>query len=674
MARKCPNCNEMSDSHDICAHCGITLPSEELSKKKKAKAEITGILSVSPKSIELTELRRSEVKETYLLLTRTDFESDKFSGTIKTPAIPGFKVKSETFEGLRNVINVQIEAKQLEVGQMYEGFVEITSTIGEAKIPVQLGISGDSPQLGLDTNQLQINMNKKEKSAVFNVVNVGCGTLIGSIKSKTSWLTIDESSFSLGKDSTAEIEVSIDKRELSKIERGGRISLEGAISLETNAGDEEIKVVVYLNPKKTWEDYKAYIPVAAVTLVILVILMIGYPVIKKILTPKEIKKTGLWGQLMGPSGSKAMTEIKWNPFSEPEKLVFTAIKDKEGQLCEIKLDTMELKIISPTSKNRTYTPACSPDGYLFALGIAPPGSGTPDGKDKCVNLAIANEQKTPADIITDYNPKGNVMKIASDPAWSPDGLKIVFVKTASPIALHGDVMIVEYNNADPYSVSDLQEKNIHIIGKTPKWSSDSNKILLEDLNKEIYIIEPQGRDKEALITKLTSSKDFNASSPSWSDDDKLIVFTRPVEKESKDTSDIYIMNGDGKDIKSVIARPEYEDANPDFSPDGKLIAFDSTKYGEENGDIYIVGVDGKELKNITNTQEQTERCPVWSPDGKKIAYLGKNNKGWQIYVVNTGDKKLIPTELTNDDYEHSVPIWWVPQYYDRFRKNSGEKK
>ncbi len=673
MARKCPNCNEMSDSHDICANCGITLPSEEFTKKKKPKAEITGILSVSPKSIELTELRRSEVKETYLLLTRTDFESDKFSGTIKTPDIPGFKVKSETFEGLRNVINVQIEAKQLEIGQIYEGFVEITSTIGEAKIPVQLGISGDSPQLGLDTNQLQINMNKKEKSAIFNVVNVGCGTLIGSIKSKTSWLTIDESSFSLGKDSTAEIEVLIDKREIAKIERGGRISLEGAISLETNAGDEEIKVIVYLNPRKTLEDYKAYIPVAAVTLVILIILMIGYPVIKKILTPREIKKTGIWGELMGPSGSKKMTEIKWNPFSEPEKLVFTAIKVNEGLLCEVKLDTMELKIISPTSRNRIYTPACSPDGYLFALGIAPPGSGTPDGKDKCVNLAIANEQKSPSDIITDYNPQSNVMKIASDPSWSHDGFKIVFVKTASPIALHGDIMVVEYNNAEPYCISDLKEKNIHIIGKSPRWSSDSKKILLEDLNKEIYVIEPQGRDKEALAVKLTNNKNFNASSPAWSRDDKLIAFTRGSEKEAKDTGDIYIMNADGKDVKPVVARPEYNDLNPDFSPDGKL-AFDSTKYGEDNSDIYIVGIDGKDLKNITNTQEKSERCPVWSPDGKKIAYLGKNDRGWQIYVINTDDKKIIPREVTNDEYEHSIPVWWVPQYYEKIQNNSGEKQ
>jgi len=673
MARKCPNCNEMSDSHDICANCGITLPSEEFTKKKKPKAEITGILSVSPKSIELTELRRSEVKETYLLLTRTDFESDKFSGTIKTPDIPGFKVKSETFEGLRNVINVQIEAKQLEVGQMYEGFVEITSTIGEAKIPVQLGISGDSPQLGLDTNQLQINMNRKERSAIFNVVNVGCGTLIGSIKSKTSWLTIDESSFSLGKDSTAEIEVLIDKREIAKIERGGRISLEGAISLETNAGDEEIKVIVYLNPRKTLEDYKAYIPVAAVTLVILIILMIGYPVIKKILTPREIKKTGIWGELMGPSGSKKMTEIKWNPFSEPEKLVFTAMKVNEGLLCEVKLDTMELKIISPTSKNRVYTPACSPDGYLFALGIAPPGSGTTDGKDKCVNLAIANEQKSPSDIITDYTPQSNVMKIACDPSWSHDGFKIVFVKTASPIALHGDIMVVEYNNAETYCISDLKEKNIHIIGKSPRWSSDSKKILLEDLNKEIYVIEPQGRDKEAIAVKLTNNKNFNASSPAWSRDDKLIAFTRGSEKEAKDTGDIYIMNSDGKDVKSVVPRPEYNDLNPDFSPDGKL-AFDSTKYGEDNSDIYIVGTDGKDLKNITNTQEKSERCPVWSPDGKKIAYLGKNDRGWQIYVINTGDKKIIPREVTNDEYEHSIPVWWVPQYYEKIQNNSGEKK
>ncbi len=51
------------------------------------------------------------------------------------------------------------------------------------------------------------------------------------------------------------------------------------------------------------------------------------------------------------------------------------------------------------------------------------------------------------------------------------------------------------------------------------------------------------------------------------------------------------------------------DSGPDWSPDGKLIAFASTRDG---GGIFVVGTDGKGIRRVTATRGKT---PEWSPDG-----------------------------------------------------------
>src|SRR4026208_2582521 len=56
------------------------------------------------------------------------------------------------------------------------------------------------------------------------------------------------------------------------------------------------------------------------------------------------------------------------------------------------------------------------------------------------------------------------------------------------------------------------------------------------------------------------------------------------------------------------------DATPDWSPDGKQIAFASNRDG---GGIFVVRPDGKGIRRATATQG---KAPEWSPDGKEIAF------------------------------------------------------
>ena len=58
--------------------------------------------------------------------------------------------------------------------------------------------------------------------------------------------------------------------------------------------------------------------------------------------------------------------------------------------------------------------------------------------------------------------------------------------------------------------------------------------------------------------------------------------------------------------------------SPRWSPDGKRIAWVSTRDG--NQDIYTVDADGKDVKRLTN-DPAPDNNPSWSPDGKQHRLL-----------------------------------------------------
>src|SRR3954463_15286948 len=60
------------------------------------------------------------------------------------------------------------------------------------------------------------------------------------------------------------------------------------------------------------------------------------------------------------------------------------------------------------------------------------------------------------------------------------------------------------------------------------------------------------------------------------------------------------------------------DDEPAWSPNGRLIAFSSTRDG--NGEIYVMNADGTRPRRLTrNPLDDTD--PTWSPDGRRIAFV-----------------------------------------------------
>jgi TolB protein len=51
-----------------------------------------------------------------------------------------------------------------------------------------------------------------------------------------------------------------------------------------------------------------------------------------------------------------------------------------------------------------------------------------------------------------------------------------------------------------------------------------------------------------------------------------------------------------------------------------------------NYDIWLMTADGKELVNLTDNKAQ-DTSPAWHPDGKKLAFVSTRSGGSDIYVL-----------------------------------------
>ena len=104
-----------------------------------------------------------------------------------------------------------------------------------------------------------------------------------------------------------------------------------------------------------------------------------------------------------------------------------------------------------------------------------------------------------------------------------------------------------------------------------------------------------------------------------SPDGKRVAYTiTHVDAEKdKEYSAIWMMSletGETRQFTSGTAR----DGNPKWSPDGKQIAFISTR--SEKPQIYVIPVDGGEARAITSLKQGAGGALEWSPDGKQIAF------------------------------------------------------
>ncbi len=124
-----------------------------------------------------------------------------------------------------------------------------------------------------------------------------------------------------------------------------------------------------------------------------------------------------------------------------------------------------------------------------------------------------------------------------------------------------------------------------------------------------------------FISMADESQPYFLSSPALSPDGKMIVFTYE--------NDLWKVNSSGGTATRITAMEGVE-TNARFSPDGKWIAFSSSRNG--NDDIFVVPAGGGELNQITY-HDADDKVESWSWDSKFIYFTSGRYNLFTTYKV-----------------------------------------
>ena len=129
----------------------------------------------------------------------------------------------------------------------------------------------------------------------------------------------------------------------------------------------------------------------------------------------------------------------------------------------------------------------------------------------------------------------------------------------------------------------------------------------------------------------------SVSDPQVSPDGKLVVYVMSELDRSTDksNSDLYLIPIGGGEPKRLTTSGG-ADNHPRWSPDGKTIAFVSTRGGSSQ--VWLLPVDGGEARPLTKLPVDASG-PIWSPSGEHVAFTSKVYPGKTPEETAESDEK-----------------------------------
>jgi Tol biopolymer transport system component len=181
-------------------------------------------------------------------------------------------------------------------------------------------------------------------------------------------------------------------------------------------------------------------------------------------------------------------------------------------------------------------------------------------------------------------------------AWSPDGRKLAFLNDED--CQHQFCFNLYVVGSDGSGLRNLTSKlaaarsgfGAGPPASDPAWSPDGRKLAFVRLNAGhgVYVAKADGSGLRNLTPKPVGAA---YADPAWSPDGRKLAFV----SDRDGNSEVYVMNANGSGQWSLTRNPAF-DADPAWSPNGRKIAFVSNRDG--GFAIYVMNADGSGQRRL----------------------------------------------------------------------------
>ncbi len=254
-------------------------------------------------------------------------------------------------------------------------------------------------------------------------------------------------------------------------------------------------------------------------------------------------------------------------------------------------------------------PNISPDGKLVSYVLTKIDKAQ-NRRNSAVWMAATDGSRAPWQFTT--SPQNS-----ASPLWSPDGKSLAFLSSRSDTAAVpvagtttatppvAQVYTLSMNGGEAKRITNLKN-GVSLF----RWSPDGTRLVVVSRLGPSDAKTSDPKDRSDVRHYKNQSYKFNDTG--WFDDRRTHLWVVDV--------------GNGN-AKQITEGDNWNDSDPQWTPDGTRIAFVSNRTGKEydedrNTDVWVISASGGQLTKISD-HDEADNQPRWSPDGKWIAFTGE---------------------------------------------------
>ncbi|MCH8807204.1 MAG: S9 family peptidase [Planctomycetes bacterium] len=280
------------------------------------------------------------------------------------------------------------------------------------------------------------------------------------------------------------------------------------------------------------------------------------------------------------------------------------------------------------------------------------------------------------------------MKAVGKVALAPDGRRVVFELKRFDLKENKNFVQLMIADVESGKVGELSKADKHSDTR-PQWSRDGARLAFLSTREKatcLFVLPMTGGEPRRV-----SDRDGNVTDFCWAPNGRRLAYTyQPMNERDKLARDdkqyeirkrpeykhvtrlthkldgvgfwngnhthVFVVGATGGKPKQLTTG-NYDDSEPRFSPDGRLVSFVSNRTEDpdrlyDQSAIYVVSASGGRIKRITRGTGYAAHHS-WSPDGQTLAYHGAPHKPglwWKydehIWLVDAKGGKS--RELTRD--------------------------